>query len=118
MKKYQQLTLEQRYQISALVQLGFNQSAIAEELGVAKSTIGRELRRNRSKRGYRPQIAERQAFSRRRNKVKPRISDETWRAIQAQIKEQWSPAQISGRRALEGKREVSHQWTRSAHLPR
>ena len=110
MKNYKQLTLEQRYQISALVQLGFNKSAIAEELGVHKSTIGRELKRNLSKRGYRPQFAERQACKRRREKVKPRISDETWSAVEAKIKEQWSPAQISGRRALEGKGTVSHEW--------
>ncbi len=109
MKKYQQLTLEQRYQISALLKLGFNQSAIAKELGVHKSTIGRELKRNRSRRGYRAKFAERQAFSRRREKVKPRISDETWSEVEAHIKEQWSPAQISGRRALEGKRAVSHE---------
>jgi len=110
MKKYQQLTLEQRYQISALLKLGFNQSVIAKELGVHKSTIGRELKRNRSRRGYRAKYAERQAFSRRTEKVKPRIAEETWSEVEAHIKEQWSPAQISGRRALEGKRAVSHEW--------
>lgn len=110
MKKYQQLTLEQRYQISALLKLGFNKSVIAKELGVHKSTIGRELRRNRSKRGYQAKFAERQAFSRRREKVKPRISDETWTEVKAKIKEQWSPAQISGRFALKGTAKVSHEW--------
>ena len=110
MKNYQQLTLEQRYQISALVQLGFNKTAIARELGVHKSTIGRELRRNLSKRGYRAKFAERQAFFRRKNKVKPRLTQETWTEVDAEIKEQWSPAQICGRLALEGKPTVSHEW--------
>lgn len=110
MKNYKQLTLEQRYQISALLKLGFNKTAIARELGVHKSNIGRELKRNLSKRGYRPKFAEKQALFRRKNKVKPRILEETWRAVDAKIKEQWSPAQISGRLALEGTRTVSHEW--------
>ncbi len=110
MKNYKQLTLEQRYQISALLKLGFNKSAIAGELGVDKSTIGRELRRNPSKRGYRPKFADQQAKERRRNKVKPRILEETWTEVDTKIKEQWSPAQISGRLAREGKQSVSHEW--------
>ena len=52
MKNYHQLTLEQRYQISALLKLGFNKSAIATELEVHKSTIGRKLRRDLSKTGW------------------------------------------------------------------
>ena len=110
MKKYQQLILEQRYQISVLLKLGFNKSAIAGELGVDKSTIGRELRRNLSRRGYRAKFAEQQAIKRRSGKVKPRISEETWIAVEAQTKEQWSPEQIGGRLALAGKAKVSHEW--------
>lgn len=110
MKSYKQLTLEQRYQISALLKLGFNKSAIARELGVHKSNIGRELKRNLSKRGYRPKFAERQTLFRRKNKVKPRITEETWTAVESKIKEQWSPEQICGRLALEGKKTVSHEW--------
>jgi len=110
MKKYQQLTLEQRYQISALLKLGFNKSAIAEELGVHKSTVGRELKRNLSKHSYRAKFAQKQALFRRRNKVKAQIADETWTAVETRIKEQWSPEQISGRLTLEGKKTVSHQW--------
>lgn len=92
------------------MKLGFNKSAIAEELGVHKSTVGRELQRNLSKRGYRPRFADRQALFRRCSKVKARIADETWRAVETRIKEQWSPEQISGRLALEGKKTVSHEW--------
>ena len=39
MKHYTQLTSEQRYQISGLKKAGLNQSQIADELGVHKSTI-------------------------------------------------------------------------------
>lgn len=110
MKKYQQLTLEQRYQISAFKQAGFSNSAIAQKLGIDKSTIGRELRRNRSKRGYRPQMAHRKALLRRQQKVCPRISEQTWREVESAVSQQWSPEQISGRRALENKPAVSHEW--------
>jgi len=46
MKKYKRLTLSQRYQIQSFLQVGFNQTQIAFELGLNKSTISRELKRN------------------------------------------------------------------------
>jgi len=49
---YAQLTQEQRYQIHGFMKAGFNQSEIAEEVGVHRSTISRELGRNRGQRGY------------------------------------------------------------------
>lgn len=109
MKKYQQLTLEQRYQISAFKQAGFSNSAIARQIGVDKSTVGRELKRNRSKRGYRPKRADALALARRRGKVKPRISRKTWREVEGALRRQWSPEQIAGRRRLEGKPQVSSE---------
>ena len=42
MKRYKQLTIEQRYQICGLTKAGFDQSAIAVELKVDKGTISRE----------------------------------------------------------------------------
>ena len=52
--KYTQLTQEQRYQLHALLKMEHNRTEIADTLGVHKSTISRELQRNRGKRGYRP----------------------------------------------------------------
>ncbi len=60
MKPYKQLASEQRYQIYGLKQAGLDQSQIAFHLGVNKSTISRELSRNRGQRGWRPKQA--QAF--------------------------------------------------------
>ena len=54
MSTYKQLTQEQRYQIYALKKAGHQQTEIANVLGVHKSTISRELRRNQGQRGYRP----------------------------------------------------------------
>ena len=51
MKKYKQLTVEQRYQIEVLIQTGFKQTMIANVLGVHRSTISRELKRSIPKRG-------------------------------------------------------------------
>ncbi len=75
MSHYTQLTREQRYQIFALKKVGISQKAIAEEIGVNKSTISRELSRNTGLRGYRPKQAHEFALSRRADKVTPRIGN-------------------------------------------
>ena len=46
MKKFKQLTLKKRYQISPYKEAGYTQKYIANLLGVAESTISRELQRN------------------------------------------------------------------------
>lgn len=110
MKTYRQLTLEQRYQIYALLKAGLNLVQIAGNIGVNKSTVSRELKRNVSQRGYRPQFADRTACHRRREKAKPRISGECWAEIEADIRSELSPEQISGKLALNGGQTVSHEW--------
>jgi transposase, IS30 family len=50
-KKYQQLTLEQRYKLEAYLALGMTQTSIADLLGVHRCTISRELQRNVPQRG-------------------------------------------------------------------
>jgi IS30 family transposase len=54
MNSYKQLAYVQRYQISFMLKLGFSQTKIANEIGVHRSAISWELRRNRGKRGNRP----------------------------------------------------------------
>ena len=110
MKTYKHLTLDERYQISAYKKSGWTNIAIAKELGIDKSTIGRELKRNLSKRGYRSQHADKLALNRRQGKAKQSITSETWAAIETDLEEDFSPEQISGRRALEGLQTVSHEW--------
>ena len=48
---YKQLTSEQRYTISVLLQRKCSKKSIAEAIGVHPSTITRELKRNSSQRG-------------------------------------------------------------------
>ena len=51
MRRYTQLTREQRHEIYALMKAGHNQPEIAMLVGCNKSTISRELGRNRGLRG-------------------------------------------------------------------
>jgi hypothetical protein len=54
---YQQLTRDQRYIIYALKREGFSQAYIARRVGVHRSTVCREFKRNKHKRGWRPKLA-------------------------------------------------------------
>src|SRR5574343_1797242 len=51
MQKFNHLSPEQRYKIEILIKEGYSQTHIAAVLGVHKSTISRELKRNTGKRG-------------------------------------------------------------------
>lgn len=97
MRTYRQLTSEQRYQISALKRIGHSQTEIAKELEVHKTTISRELSRNQGERGYRPNQAHEKAHERRAQATpKKRILAETWKVVEEQVRQDWSPEQISG----------------------
>jgi transposase, IS30 family len=63
MKQYTQLNQEQRYHISGLSKSGWNQTQIAEEIGVNKSTISREFRRNKGQREWRPKQVKMQTMT-------------------------------------------------------
>ena len=97
--KYQQLTLEKRYQISALMKAGFNQKSVALEIGVHPSTISRELRRNKDTvRGYHPDLAEIKCVQTESKKKKRfSLTKPIEKYIRAKLKQDWSPEQISGR---------------------
>ncbi|WP_206677255.1 helix-turn-helix domain-containing protein [Capnocytophaga canimorsus] len=49
--KYQHLTLHQEYEIKAYIKCNKSQKFIAQQMGVSESTISRELKRNKLKRG-------------------------------------------------------------------
>ena len=96
MRHYTHLTLEQRYQIQALLKMGHPYQEIATVVGVHKSTISREVRRNQGRRGYRPQQAHRFTLTRRRTKVRRRIPADMWHCVNRLLQEEWSPEEISG----------------------
>lgn len=110
MKVYTQLTQEQRYQIKALLEAELNQTEIANILGVHKSTISRELKRNRGLRGYRPQQAQKLTLQRRDTKTQVRIGSEIWTRVEKLLREDWSPEQISEWLNNERGQLISHEW--------
>jgi IS30 family transposase len=109
MRTYHQLTQEQRYQIYALKKTGHCGSEIAAVIGVHKSTVSRELKRNQGGRGYRPQQAHQLALE-RRSKATARIHAKTWATVEKLLRQEWSPEQISGRLKKEQKICISHEW--------
>ena len=109
MGTYIQLTYNQRYHINTFLKAGFCQTAIAKEIGVHKSTISRELKRNRGRKGYRPKQAHQFAME-RQNKGKPKIKAEDWILIGKLIGLDWSPEQISDYCRSEQVLQISHEW--------
>lgn len=95
-KRY--LSYEQREQIRDLHLAGCTNTEIAKELGVHRSTIGRELARNRDQQGrYLPSHASKLAWSRRRRpKVAKIAANHTLhRLISEKLHLDWSPEQVS-----------------------
>ena len=107
---YTQLTRGQRYQINILKKAGHNQTYIATMIGCHKSTISRELRRNRGQKGYRHYQAGELALDRRCEGYRSRIAWQTWQEVERLLRQDWSPQQISGRLKLEKQATVSHEW--------
>ena len=109
MTHYAHLTQEQRYQISALLQTNTSISEIARIIGCDKSTISREIKRNKGKRGYRPKQAHRLATQRKaRNSIA--ITDFGWSYVEYLLEQKYSPEQITGRlRVLSWQGVPSHE---------
>ena len=102
MREYRQLTEEDRIEIYAMKQAGKKQNMIASALGVAPSTISRELSRNSGLRGYRPKQAQQKTLQRRftaRKAVK--MTPETIGYIESKLAEEHSPEQIAERMKLD-----------------
>lgn len=65
MKKYTQLSQNERYEIYATLKSESSIATLARELGRSRSTIYREIKRNTGQRGYRAQQAAKFASQRR-----------------------------------------------------
>lgn len=108
---YKQLTSEQRYTISVLLQNRTKQKKIAKAINVSPSTVSRELRRNSGVRGrYNWETAQANAVQAKRRKLGNHSIDKDVmeEAKHLLVTEQWSPEQISGVLAKDGK-YVSHE---------
>lgn len=109
-RTYQQLTYDQRCQISAFNEIGFSQRAMAEHIGISQSTVSRELRRNRGGRGYRHKQAHERSKARRLNAKKPsKMTPDMIDLIEAKLRLEWSPEQISGWLLEDAGKLLSHE---------
>ncbi len=100
MKRYTQLNQEQRYQISGLRKSGWNQTQIAEEIGMHKSTISREFRRNKGLRGWRPKQAQLMRDERKQACLNGKqFSPFDWAEVGCLIRIDLSPEQAASRNA-------------------
>jgi IS30 family transposase len=110
MGTYQQLTYEQRCQISALNKSGCGQRAIADIIGSTQPTVSRELARNTGARGYRHKQAQAMSEKRRAEAVKAsKMTPELIAVIESKLRVEWSPEQISGWLLTDQEQLISHE---------
>jgi transposase, IS30 family len=109
------LTVEEREVIALMHREGKMQTQIADRLGRSKSTISRELRRNRSRNGYWAVAAQRKAEKRRRQRpwVGKLERSEVRRYVGERLRQRWTPDEIAGRSQRDfwrdWRRQISHQ---------
>ena len=112
-ESYKQLTYEQRCQIYALKTSGKSGRRIAAQLGIHQSTVNRELKRNKGKRGYRYLQAQKLSVERReiRKGIPKKMSSELKERIDEKLALQWSPEQIAGwlKRENNNQAVISHE---------
>ncbi|MFS1524428.1 IS30 family transposase [Microbulbifer sp. 2304DJ12-6] len=109
-KDYNQLTYEQRCQISVLIKSGLSQRVVARTIDVSQSTISRELARNTGGRGYRHKQAQQKAEQRRKDAVKPtKMIPAMIALIESKLRLEWSPEQISGWLLEDQEQLISHE---------
>jgi transposase, IS30 family len=98
-KKYTHLNQGQRHQISALYKAGHSLSFIADHVGINRSTVSRELKRNAKKFGsYNAICAQEMANERKeRFSLHRKFTPTMEKFIREKLsQEQWSPEQIKG----------------------
>jgi transposase, IS30 family len=104
------LTLPERYCIQEFREMGWPLAAIAQVLGRDRSTIWREVQRNRNHRqryeGHHAQslaVARRSAARRNR-----RFTSDDWACVKVCLEQDWSPEQINLRFAVLDILRISH----------
>jgi len=109
--EYKQLTSEQRYTLKALLRLKTKKKVIAATLGVDRSTVYREIKRNGGNNGgYDNAKAQARANLRRQRLHLPRTyTIELRREVHGLLRKLWSPRQISGWLLREKGIRLSHE---------
>jgi IS30 family transposase len=109
--KNKQLTSTQRYQIEVLLQTGTAIKKVAQLLETDKSTIYREIKRNKHKRNYRAKYAQQLCTERKERYLQARkLTHGMEKFIREKVTtEQWSPKQIVEYAQINNLPIVSHE---------
>ena len=101
---YHRLTVEKRIIIWTLKQERKSQEEIAKAVGCNRATICRELKRNKSRKGYRYKKAQGKADHRAAVKATKRrkFTNEMWRYAKEKLGLGWTPEQIAWRARRDG----------------
>lgn len=102
--RYRQVTDQERYFISGALAKGHSKTFIARFLGRHRSTIHREIERNKDSKGhYKYWIAQGSAKYRRSASRRNSYFPETvWAFVKTNIKTEWAPEQVVGKLTLVG----------------
>lgn len=116
-KCYRHLTIKDRISLYELLFSGTPIIEIAERLGFHRATIYRELERNSSAHGYRPDWASQQYKLRQQHRLAKLDKEPALKAfVVDRLREGWSPQQIDGRLRLSAKRCVISYETIYAYI--
>jgi len=112
MNQYQQLSQQERYTITALMKSHFSKAYVAKILGRNRSTISRELKRNKTSfgQGYCAEKAQSYATARRkRTRRGPNFSADQWNLVILLLSNDFSPEQISNTLKRHNIFDISHE---------
>ena len=110
---YNQLTLDERYQIKALYGLNYSARKIARRLGRSNKTNSRELKQSQTKtQDYCAESSHNKAYQRRQEAAKAhKKSDSVIDKVRQLLILKMTPEQISGRMKLESYTEAISRQT-------
>lgn len=109
-KHYEHLDIASREKLYELLQKGYGVKVIAEKLCYHKSTLYRELNRNKTRIGYLPDSAQKLADKRHAKPLKIEGNPELKNSIISRLMGGWSPEQIAGFLQREkGIKVISHE---------
>jgi transposase, IS30 family len=99
---YSHLTPEDRCHLSGLREMHLGVAEMARRLGCHRTTIYREIARNRCVEGYRPDSADRRTWARKLRGSRIARSTRLSTHVAGRLAMGWSPEQITGRMKREG----------------
>lgn len=102
MSNYTHLSMSDRRRFSVFLEMGLSITEMAKRLSKHRSSLYRELERNKEQEGYSAGIAQLKAEERAKEKRRSKIEKDGYLQdyIVRSLKKGWSPEQISGRMKL------------------